>query len=260
MNLADQVIVITGGAHGIGAALALRFGAEKPRGIVVSDIDLENAELVATQVRDAGVPAIAFPADVGLKDDAERLIAAAESEFGPVDLLCSNAGIATGMGIHAPGMIWERAWSVNVLAHIHLAQAVLSSMSRRRSGHIVITASAAGLLGLPGDAPYAATKSAAVGLAEWMAVTYRHVGIKVKVLCPLGVRTNLLMPAIRAGHPAARAVADLDVILEPAEVADAVVAGLAEDAFFIFPHKDVGALYATKAADPDAWIERRVHG
>lgn len=260
MDLAGKVVVITGGARGIGAALAQRFGDDKPRGLVVSDIDLPNAELVATRLRDAGVAALAVRADVGSKDEAERLIAIAESEFGPVDLLCSNAGIATGMGIHAPASIWNRAWSVNVLAHVHLAQAVLPSMSRRRSGHIVITASAAGLLGLPGDGPYSATKSAAVALAEWLAVTYGHVGIKVQALCPLGVRTDLLMPAVEAGHRAARAIVGMDVILEPDEVAEAVVAGLGEDNFFIFPHKDVGALYATKAANPDAWIERQLHG
>lgn len=260
MDLAGKVVVITGGARGIGAALAQRFGDDKPRGLVVSDIDLPNAELVATRLRDVGVAALAVRADVGSKEEAERLIAIAESEFGPVDLLCSNAGIATGMGIHAPASIWNRAWSVNVLAHVHLAQAVLPSMSRRRSGHIVITASVAGLLGLPGDGPYSATKSAAVALAEWLAVTYGHVGIKVQALCPLGVRTDLLMPAVEAGHRAARAIVGMDVILEPDEVAEAVVAGLGEDNFFIFPHKDVGALYATKAANPDAWIERQLHG
>lgn len=257
MKLNGKVIVVTGAARGIGAALALRFCREKPRGIVVCDIDVENAELVAGQLRDNGVPAVAAFADVGRKEDADRLVALTVEEFGPVDLLCSNAGIATGMGIHAPSAVWARAWSVNVLAHVHLAQAVLPSMSRRRSGHILITASAAGLLGLPGDAPYAVTKSAAVALAEWLAVTYRRVGVRVSALCPLGVRTDLLMPGARAGHPAARAVTEHGAILEPSAVADTVVAGLAEECFFIFPHGDVGPLHAAKATDPDAWIRRQ---
>lgn len=257
MNLTDRVIVITGGAQGIGAALALRFGVEKPRGIVVSDIEADRAGQVAAHLRESGVPTVAITADVAHKDDAGRLIEATEKEFGPVDLLCSNAGVATGMGIHAAGFVWERAWSVNVLGHVHLTQAVLPSMTRRRTGHIVITASAAGLLGLPGDAPYAVTKSAAVGLAEWLAMSYRHLGIRVSALCPLGVRTALLTDGLRTGHPAARAVADTDVILEPADVADCVVTGLAEESFFIFPHREVATLHAAKAADPDAWIRRQ---
>ncbi|WP_394617226.1 SDR family oxidoreductase [Lentzea sp. JNUCC 0626] len=260
MSLAEKVVVITGGARGIGAALARRFGQDKPRGLVISDIDLPAAELVALQLRDAGVRALAVRTDVGVRYDAERLIATAQREFGEVDLLCSNAGIATGMGVHAPTSIWNRAWSVNVLAHVHLAHALLPSMSRRRKGHVVITASAAGLLGLPGDAPYAATKSAAVAVAEWLATTYGHLGIKVQALCPLGVRTDLLMPSVEAGHRAARAVTDLDVILEPEEVADAVAAGLDEDGFFIFPHREVGALHAAKALNTDAWIERQSQG
>jgi NAD(P)-dependent dehydrogenase (short-subunit alcohol dehydrogenase family) len=257
MDLIDKVVVVTGGARGIGAALATRFAAARPRGIAVSDLDLERAELIAAQLRTCGVPATAIAADVGRKADVERLIAETESEFGPIDVVCSNAGIATGTGIHATDAVWERSWSVNVLGHVHLAQAVLPSMSRRRTGHIVITASAVGLLGLPGDAAYAVSKSAAVALAEWLAVTYRPVGITVSALCPLGVRTDLLMPAVHAGHPAARAVARYGPILEPDAVAEAVVAGLAEDRFFIFPHDAVPALHAAKAADPDAWIRQQ---
>jgi NAD(P)-dependent dehydrogenase (short-subunit alcohol dehydrogenase family) len=257
VNLIDRVIIVTGGARGIGAALAVRFADEKPKGIVVSDIDGAGAEQVATRLREVGVPAVAVSADVASKADAERLVTETEDEFGAVDVLCSNAGIATGMGIHAAASVWERSWSVNVLGHVHLAQAVLPGMSRRRGGHIVITASAAGLLGLPGDAPYAVTKSATVGLAEWLAVTYQHLGIRVSALCPLGVRTELLMPGVRAGHPAARAVAELGTLLEPEAVADAVVAGLAEERFFILPHPEVGTLHAAKAADPDVWLRRQ---
>ena len=257
MNLVNKVIVVTGGARGIGAALAERFAGERPSGVVVADLDGDTAELVARRLRADGVPALGVHTDVTVRSEAEKLIATAEAEFGPVDLLCSNAGIATGAGIHADDAAWQQAWSVNVLGHVHLAQAVLPGMCRRRAGHILLTASAVGLLGLPGDAPYSATKSACVALAEWLAVTYRSKGIKVSALCPLGVRTGLLMPAVRAGHPAARAVARYGGILEPAEVADAVVAGLADGSFFIFPHDEVGSLYAAKAADPESWIQRQ---
>lgn len=256
MNFSDRTILVTGGARGIGAAIAHRFAAEKPRGIVVSDVDADAVELVAAQLRARDVAAIAVGADVATKDQVKHLVSATEKEFGPVDLLCSNAGIATGMGIHAARSVWEDAWSVNVLGHVHLAQAVLPGMARQRAGDIVITASAAGLLGLPGDAPYSVTKNAAVSLAEWLAVSYGHLGIRVHALCPLGVRTDLLMDGLRVGHRAARAVADSDDIIEPADVADSVVTGLSEDSFFIFPHHRVAAWHAAKAADPDAWIRR----
>ncbi|QYN38776.1 SDR family NAD(P)-dependent oxidoreductase [Pseudonocardia sp. DSM 110487] len=256
MKIAGKVVVVTGAACGIGAALAARFADEEPLGLVVSDIDQDGVELVARRLRESGAGVLAVPADVTDRAAAENVIAVTEREFGAVDLLCSNVGIATGMGVHAPVAIWERAWSVNVLGHVHLAQAVLPGMSRRRQGHIVITASAAGLLGIPGDAPYAVTKSAAVAFAEWLAVTYKRAGVTVSALCPLGVRTDLLMPAVAAGHRSARAVAELGPILEPADVADAVVAGIAEERFLILPHREVGPLYAGKAADPDAWIHR----
>ncbi|MGW5715236.1 SDR family oxidoreductase [Amycolatopsis sp. NPDC003865] len=250
--------MVTGGARGIGAALAHRFVTEKPRGIVVSDVDADAAKAVTETLRATGAAVVAVAADVTRKDEVEDLVATTENEFGPVDLLCSNAGIATGMGIHAARPVWESAWSVNVMGHLHLAQAVLPSMARRRAGQIVITASAAGLLGLPGDAPYSVTKNAAVSLAEWLAVSYGHLGIRVRALCPLGVRTDLLMDGLRVGHRAARAVADSAEILEPADVAESVVTGLSQDSFFIFPHREVAALHAAKAADPDTWIRRHL--
>lgn len=257
MELYDKVVVVTGAARGIGAALVRRFALERPRAIVVSDVDAASAEVVVRDISALEVPVLAFSADVTSRSDIDRLVETAESEFGGIDLLCSNAGAATGMGLHATDAVWEHAWRLNVLSHVRLAQRVLPGMSRRRSGHIVITASAAGLLGLPGDAPYAATKSAAIAFAEWLAVTYEPVGVRVSALCPLGVRTEFLMPGLRAGHPAARAVADSGEILEPDAVAEAVVDGLAREVFFIFPHEKVAALHATKAADPDAWLRRR---
>lgn len=254
MKLRDKTVVITGSGGGIGATMAVRFAREKPRGIVVSDIDGPAASDVAARVRELGVTAVAHRADVGDQRQAAGLITASEREFGQVDLLCSNAGVAVGMGIHAPQERWSAAWSVNVMAHVHLAQAVLPRMAARGCGHVMITASAAGLLGLPGDAPYSVTKTAAVGLAEWLAATYHRSGVTVSALCPLGVHTGLLMPALAAGHPAARAVADFGPILDPAEVADAALEGIDAERVLILPHPDVAQLYAKKAADPDGWL------
>lgn len=253
----DKVVVVTGGARGIGAALAHRAGAEKPRGVVVADIDLPQAELVAQSLRDESVPALAAHADVTNREDVERLVGQTEEAFGAIDVLFSNAGVASGAGLHAATSVWSHSWQVNVLSHVYLAQTVIPGMARRRAGQIVITASAAGLLGIPGDAPYAITKSATVAFAEWLAMTYRPRGVTVRALCPLGVRTELLMPGLQSGHPAALAVAESAEILEPADVADAAVKSLTRRGFFIFPHAEVAALHVAKAADMDGWLEQR---
>ncbi|WP_436497864.1 SDR family oxidoreductase [Actinokineospora sp. HUAS TT18] len=254
MEIYGKSLVITGAGRGIGAALALRLAKEQPRGVVVADLDELGAQRVAAQVRDLDIPAIGVRVDVGDKTEARGLIELAVREHDGVDIVCSNAGIATGMGIHAGEQDWAKAWSVNVQAHVHLAQAVLPGMARARSGHFMITASAAGLLGLPGDAPYSVTKYAAVGLAEWLAFTYGSVGVHVSALCPLGVRTELLMTGLDAGHTAARAVANYAPILEPEDIAEAAVLGIAEDRFLILPHPEVADLYERKAADPQAWV------
>lgn len=257
MKIRDKAVVITGAGRGIGSAMALRFARENPRGIVVSDIDQAAAELVAVRVRELGVPAIGVHTDVTRKEQVRSMVAQAEREFGPLGLVCSNAGVATGMGIHAGDTAWEHSWAVNVLAHVYLAQAVLPGMVRRHEGYLLITASAVGLLGLPADAPYSVTKHAAVGLAEWLAFTYRPHGLLVSALCPLGVRTDLLMPGVDAGHPAARAVVDYAPILEPEAVADATVLGIEDENFLILPHPEVGEMTVRRAADPDAWIAAR---
>jgi NAD(P)-dependent dehydrogenase (short-subunit alcohol dehydrogenase family) len=254
VRVTGRAALITGAGRGIGAALALRFAAEKPRGIVVSDIDLDAARRIAAEVADLGVPAIAVRADVADVDQVAELVRSAQQEFGQLDVVCSNAGIATGTSLYARAENWARAWDVNVMGHVHLAQAVLPGMVIRRDGYLVITASAVGLLGLPGDAPYSVTKHAAVGLAEWLAFTYLPRGVRVSALCPLGVRTDLLMTGVDAGHPSARAVLASDAVLEPAEVAEAVVAGLDKERFLILPHPEVARTTVAKATDPDAWI------
>jgi NAD(P)-dependent dehydrogenase (short-subunit alcohol dehydrogenase family) len=188
----------------------------------------------------------------------QQLVRTAQLTYGGLDLFCSNAGVAYGSGIHAPDEQWDRAWEINVLQHVYAAQAAVPGMIRRGSGYLLITASAAGLLSVPGDAPYTVSKHAAVGLAEWLAITYRPRGIRVSALCPLGVRTDLLMPGIAAGHPAALAIAAAGPLLRPEDVAEAAVRGLAVEEFLILPHASVAADYAIKAADPDRWIDQMI--
>ncbi|WP_103337760.1 SDR family NAD(P)-dependent oxidoreductase [Amycolatopsis sp. CA-126428] len=254
MNIAGKTVVITGAGRGIGAAIAQRLAVEQPRGIVVSDIDERAAKDTAARLGEQGCPVLAVGSDVSDGDQVERLVTAATDAFGPVDVAISNAGVATARGLYAAEQEWEAAWSVNVMGHVRLAKAVLPGMVRRRAGSVVLTASAVGLLGLPGDAPYSVTKHATVGLAEWLAFTYRPRGVHVSALCPLGVRTGLLMPAVEHGHLAGAMVEAAAPIIEPAEVAEAVVRGIDAERFLILPHPEVAAMHAAKAADPDAWI------
>ncbi|WP_116201825.1 SDR family oxidoreductase [Amycolatopsis circi] len=255
MELTGRVVVLTGAAHGIGAAMARRFAAEGARGVVVSDLDADGAERVAAEIRDTGGRAVAAATDATSKKDLKALVAGARSEFGQVDLFCANAGAAFGTGVHAADEQWAKSWEINVMQHVHAAQAVLPSMLARGEGCLLLTASAAGLLGVPGDAPYSVTKHAAVALAEWLAITYRPRGVRVSALCPLGVRTALLEPGLAAGHPAALAIAAAAPLLEPEDVADAVVRGLSRDEFLILPHESVRESFARKAGAVDAWID-----
>jgi NAD(P)-dependent dehydrogenase (short-subunit alcohol dehydrogenase family) len=258
MELAGRVIVVTGAARGIGAALACRFAAEGAAGVVVSDLEFADADVVAAGIVARGGKAIAVQADASSKDDLKALVLATKDAFGTIDLFCSNAGVAFGTGVHASGEQWAKSWAINVMQHVHAAQLVVPAMARRGEGYLLITASAAGLLGAPGDAPYSVSKHAVIGLAEWLALTYRPKGIKVSALCPLGVRTALLEPAVLAGHPAALAIAAQAPLLEAADVAEAAVRGLRDEDFLILPHESVRERYARKARDPDQWIDQMI--
>jgi NAD(P)-dependent dehydrogenase (short-subunit alcohol dehydrogenase family) len=248
MRLRGSVCVVTGGASGIGAALCRRFAAEGAARVVVVDRQAEALDAVAGEV--GGVAEQVDVTDAAAVHDLVRRTLAA---VGRIDLFCSNAGIATGGGLDDDEM-WHRVLEVNTMAHVYAARAVLPSMLERGSGHLLQTASAAGLLTSPGDAPYAVSKHGAVALAEWLAVTYGARGIGVSVLCPMGVDTPLLMDGLRAGEPGARAVAASGAILTPDEVADAVVEGLERDRFLIVPHPEVATFWAQKASDPDRWL------
>ena len=252
MQVRDSVVVVTGAAGGIGAALARRFAAEGAAGLVLSDLDGDAVAEVA-----AGLPvkAVGVRADVAIAEEVAGLVATAEREFGPVDLFCSNAGVATGHGVEdATPEDWALNFSVNTMAHVYAAQAVLPSMLARGRGYLLNTASAAGLLMTPGDAPYSVSKHAAVAFAEWLSAEYGDRGIGVSVLCPMGVRTNLLMPGIEQGHASALAVAAFGEILEPDDVAGMVVEALDSEKFLILPHPEVHTFMQRKASDVDRWL------
>lgn len=248
MELTGAVAVVTGGGSGIGAALARRFAAEGAAHVVVVDRQRESVQAVA-----ADVDGTAEQVDVTDPAAVHELVSRTLAAHGRIDLFASNAGIATGSGLD-DDETWQRVLAVNTMAHVYAARSVLPSMLERGSGYLLQTASAAGLLTSPGDAPYAVSKHGAVALAEWLAVTYGGRGIKVSVVCPMGVDTPLLMDGLQAGEPGARAVAASGEIITAAQVADAVLAGLAKERFLILPHPQVGTFWAQKASDPDRWL------
>jgi NAD(P)-dependent dehydrogenase (short-subunit alcohol dehydrogenase family) len=248
MDMAGGVAVVTGGGNGIGRALARRFAAEGARGVAVVDRDADAAQAVALELGDQG---LSLAADVSVEADIQRVVEATEERFGPIDLFCSNAGIGGGGDVDAPDEVWQSIWEINVMAHVYAARAVLPSMLARGEGYLLNTASAAGLLTNIGNMPYSVTKHAAVGLAEWLAITYGDRGIKVSCLCPQGVRTNMLLGA--PGDPSTEVVLAQGAI-EPERVADAVIEGLREERFLILPHPEVSDYVRRKADDPDRWI------
>lgn len=233
----DARAVVTGGGGGIGAALARRLAAEGAR-VAVNDVDADRARDVA-----AGIGGVALPGD------ASGAVSAAREALGGIDLFCANAGVATGGGPEAADGEWAAAWDVNVMAHVRAARELLPEWLERGEGRFVATVSAAGLLSMVGAAPYSVTKHAALAFAEWLSLTYRHRGIAVHAVCPQGVRTDMLRATGAAG----------DLVLapgaiEPEQVADAVLAGIAEDRFLILPHPEVAGYSAVRATDPDRWL------
>ncbi len=242
MELKDKIIVVTGAASGIGRALCLRFAEEKAAHIACVDRDLAGAEETARMMGGK-----AYQVDVSVKDQITGMIDAVEADTGPIDLFCSNAGISVPGGVEVPDEDWQRIWEINVMSHVWAARHLVPLMSARGGGYLLNTASAAGLLNQIGSAPYGVTKHAAVGLAEWLALTYGDQGIKVSVLCPQAVRTEMTR-----GHE--DHVAAIDGMMEPAPVAEACVQGIRDETFLVLPHKEVEAYMHNKADNYDRWI------
>jgi NAD(P)-dependent dehydrogenase (short-subunit alcohol dehydrogenase family) len=247
VELAGKHVVVTGAASGIGRACAARFVTEGAR-VIVSDRDGAKVQAVATQI---GATAVA--ADVGREAQIVDLIAAAEAHHGPIDLFFSNAGVpGPGGGPEAPDDDLQQTWEINVMAHVWAARALLPGWVSRGDGYLLSTASAAGLLTQVSAMAYSITKHAAVALAEWLSITYADAGIKVSCLCPQGVRTPMLDVAL--DDPVGAAPLLAGGLLDPEDVADAVVAGVRHERLLILPHEDVAKYMALKGAQPERWL------
>jgi NAD(P)-dependent dehydrogenase (short-subunit alcohol dehydrogenase family) len=248
--LADKHIVVTGAAGGIGRALVRRFAAEGARSVVAADRELDGARALA---REVGASVLAVGFDAGEENSVRELIATASEANGPIDMFVSNAGIG-GMsgGPEVPDTCREEAWRVNVMAHVWASRALLPEMLERGEGYLINTASAAGLLTQVSSLVYSVTKHAAVALAEWLAIEYVELGVRVSCICPQGVRTPMLEQGMQ--EAAAAAALSAGGLIEPEDVADAVVAGIHDERFLILPHENVAQFMARKGADPERWI------
>ncbi len=250
MQVKDKIIVVTGGASGIGRALARRFTAEGAAKVVVADLNEEGITAVADEIG-----GLAVTANVGVEDDVINLVKTTESQVGPIDLFCSNAGIAVHGDLENTNEEWQRVWDVNLMSHVYAARAVVPGMIERGGGYLLNTASAAGLLSQIGSSTYSVTKHAAVGFAEWLSITYGNRGIKVSVLCPQAVRTAMTAGLDNGG------VAGVDGMMEAEELAEVVMQTLADESFLCLPHPQVLEYMQRKTGDYDRWLKgmRRLH-
>ena len=253
------IAVVTGGGNGIGRAICRRLAKDDVK-VVVVDLDKDAADTVAAEIN-----GIAYCVDVADEADMLALVDDVEENVGPIDLFASNAGVVFGDGksgsASADGVLadvedrWDTSWRINVMAHVYAARALLPRMTARGAGYLVNTVSAAGLLSAIGDSAYSATKHAAIGFAEAVAIRHGDDGIRVSVVCPQAVATRML--DLATGPGAEENVfggADLDGIASPEQVADSVVEGVAAGRFLITPHPEVIGYFQNKAADYDRWV------
>jgi NAD(P)-dependent dehydrogenase (short-subunit alcohol dehydrogenase family) len=247
MKIKDKIVIVTGGADGIGKALCERFHKEGAKAVIVADLNGEKATAVAKSVGGK-----AYKCDIANEQEIIKMIDDVEKNIGPIDLFCSNAGLADREA--SPDFVgsstnesWMRSWNVHVMSHVYAARAMLPRMIKRGGGYFLNTSSAAGLLSQIGSAVYATTKHAAVAFGEILAITHRDQGIRVSMLCPQGVDT----PLLRAGQHGPQ---HLDGVLTPEECADAVIKGLEAESFLILPHPQVAQYMRNKAENYDRWL------
>jgi NAD(P)-dependent dehydrogenase (short-subunit alcohol dehydrogenase family) len=245
MEVADRVVVVTGGARGIGRALARRFASAGAETVIVADVDPDGAWAVAREIG-----GMAIRCDVSVETEVAQLIEKAHIAKGRIDIFCSNAGIGVGGGPETANSEWQRIWDVNVMAHVYVARHALPAMLARKEGYILGTVSAAGLLNHMFAAPYGVTKAAALSFFEWLSIAHGDEGIRVSCLCPQGVKTDMLAAERRQGLDFLTATA-----LEPEQVAEIVLQGIRDERFLILPHPEVAEYFSRKASDYDRWIK-----
>jgi NAD(P)-dependent dehydrogenase (short-subunit alcohol dehydrogenase family) len=249
LELDGTCVVVTGGGHGIGRALAERFAAEGAK-VVVADLHAARAEKVA-----ARIGGLAVPGDVASPEAIRALVDQAVTAFGPVGVFCSNAGITGAFGLDATAEI-DEVTRVNLLAHVWAAQAVVPAMVENGGGYLVQTLSSAALISGPAPMGYTFSKHGALGFAEWLAINYADRGITVTCLCPNLVNTGMIGrneddEAAGVAHTLPEGLGD---VVEPEECAEQTLAAMKERRFLVLPHPQVGRSFQRKGEDYDGWL------
>lgn len=248
MDIEGKVVVVTGGASGIGKALCQAFAQAGARAVVVADLDDAGAQAVAAGL---GLPSLALRCDVSRQAEVQALVDRASAEFGQIDIFCSNAGIISRVDADASAATWQRHWDVNVMAHVHAANAVLPQMLARGEGWLLQTVSAAGLLSQVNAAPYSVTKHAALAFGEWVSIAHGDAGIRVSCLCPQGVDTPMLHGA---GGDSGKPSFLGEGALSAETVAQCALQGLRDGQFLILPHAEVLTFWQRKSQDYARWL------
>lgn len=252
MELKDRITVVTGAGSGIGRASAEAFAAEGARLVVVADLNEANAIAVAESIGDR---ARGVGLDVADEAAITALCEQIENDDGPIDVFFSNAGYGQAGGLDLSTEDWQRMMDVHFTAHLHVARALVPGMVARGEGYLFSTASAAGLLTQMDSGPYAVSKAAAVAFAEWLAINYGEQGVRVSVLCPQAVRTNIIGDDLTAWDRRSEGgQASQDGVLEPEDVAAMVVQTIRDENFLLLPHEQVATYMQRKAGDVDRWI------
>ena len=244
MQIKDKVVIVTGGASGIGAGLARRFAADGARAVVVADTQLDLAEAVAQGI---GAQAIALRCDVSVEADIQAVVSATRERFGQIDAYISNAGILGRLGgFELEDALWDKMWQIHGMAHVWAARVVVPEMAARGEGYFLVTASAAGLLNIVESAPYGVTKHAAVAFAEWLRIAYGRRGVEVSCLCPQSVQTAMT----RNGTGSA----GINGVVSPEQVAQHVTDAMHQQKFLVLPHPEVLDYFRNKGADYERWL------
>ena len=240
MNIENKVVVVTGGARGIGLALAKRFLLEEAKTIILVDLNFDDLELNNNEF-------ICKKCDVTNENSINLLIDEINHKYGLIDIFCSNAGILSLGDEQSSVKDWNKNWNLHVMSHALAAKKLIPDMLKRGTGYFVNTASAAGLLSHIDSITYSTTKHAAIGLAEWLAISYGKKGIGVSVLCPQAVETD--MTKGRENE-----VSALDGMMKPEEVAIEVIKAIKNEDFLISPHEQVIGYFQNKANNYSRWI------
>ncbi|MCU1457945.1 MAG: family NAD(P)-dependent oxidoreductase [Actinomycetia bacterium] len=259
-DLEGHVAVVTGAAGGIGRALVdelLRAGCK----VALADVDAEALQATMAELHADDAPVVGVETDVRFAAASERLRQETEQELGPVDIVCLNAGVSpSGRVIDTSESTWRWLLEVNVLGVVHGLRAFGPGLVRRGRGHVVITASTAGLIPTPALGAYSATKHALVGLAGAARKELAASGVGVSLLCPANVRTRIYASE-RNRPPELAGISHTDANvatkyreavdgsrLQPADVAAAAVAAIRDNRFLVLPSPEVDPMI-------DVWLE-----